>query len=175
MPSLVTVDCELLILSFSPSSMAFLPIFTAASLSASLPTASFNISYRHIAVDGYTERGTDAALSVGEQELDTVTVALGARYAATVGQQTLNRACAFDFRALVKCDLDDTKSGASVGFMDYATRSRIESAERETMGLELGAGISVPAGCGSIFADAALELRPDYTNYNAVAGYRVQF
>lgn len=37
----------------------------------------FNISYRHIAVDGYSERGTDAALNVGEQSLDTVTVGRG--------------------------------------------------------------------------------------------------
>ena len=141
----------------------------------SLLSPVFNIAYRHTSVDAYSETGSDAALSVGEQELDTVTVALGARYAATVGQQTLNRACAFDARALVKYDLGDTKSEASVGFLDYTTRANIESAERGALGLELGAGIAVPVGPGSIFTDAAVELRSDYMNFNATAGYRIQF
>ena len=141
----------------------------------SLLSPVFNISYRHTSVDAYSETGSDAALSVGEQELDTVTVALGARYAATVGQQALNRACAFDARALVKYDLGDTQSEASVGFQDYTTRANIESAERGALGLELGAGIAVPVGPGSIFTDAAVELRSDYMNFNAAAGYKIQF
>ena len=143
--------------------------------SDSLLSPVFNIAYRHTEVDAYNESGSDAALSVGKQELDTVTVGLGARYAATVGQQTLNRACAFDARALVKYDLGDTQSDTSVGFMGYATRADIESAERGAMGLELGAGISAPVGSGSIFADGAVELRSDYTNFNATLGYRIHF
>ena len=135
----------------------------------------FHIAYRHTAVDGYSERGSDAALNVGEQTLDTVTVALGARYAAVVGQQTLNRECAFEARALAKCDFGDTRSDTSVGFVNYTTRTNIESAERGAMGVELGAGISVPAGPGSIFADGAVELRSDYTNFNTAVGYRIQF
>ena len=43
------------------------------------------------------------------------------------------------------------------------------------MGLELGAGISIPVGTGSIFTDGALELRSDYTNFNATVGYKIQF
>jgi uncharacterized protein with beta-barrel porin domain len=135
----------------------------------------FNIAYRHTEVDGYNESGTDAALNVGKQSLDTVTLALGARYAALVGQQTLNRACAFEARALVKYDLGDRQSETSVGFVDYATRTNIESAEMGAFGVELGAGISVPVGTGSIFADGAVELRNDYTNYNASVGYRINF
>ena len=135
----------------------------------------FNISYRHIAVDGYTEHGTDAALNVGEQSLDTVTLALGARYNAVVGKQTLNRDCAFESRALVKFDLGDTQTNTSVGIVDYATRTTIESAERSAFGLELGAGIAVPVGSGSIFADGAVELRSDYTNFNATFGYKIAF
>lgn len=141
----------------------------------SLLSPVFNIAYRHTEVDAYSESGSDAALRVGKQELDTVTVALGARYAATVGQQTLNRACAFDARALVKYDLGDTQSATSVGFIDYASRASIESAERGALGLELGAGVSVPAGSGSIFADGSVELRSDYTNFNTAVGYRIQF
>ena len=135
----------------------------------------FNISYRHIAVDGYTESGTDAALNVGKQDLDTVTLALGARYNAVVGRQTLNRACAFDSRALLKFDLGDTQSDASVGIVNYASRTTIESAELSPFALEIGAGIAVPVGYGSIFADVAVELRNEYTNLNAAVGYKLQF
>jgi uncharacterized protein with beta-barrel porin domain len=135
----------------------------------------FNISYRHTEVDNYSERGTDAALNVGEQSLDTVTVGLGARYAATMGQQTFNRACAFEARALAKYDFGDTQTDTSAGFINQATRANIESAEMGSFGLELGAGISVPVVRGSIFADGAVELRSDYTNINASAGYRIQF
>lgn len=134
-----------------------------------------NVSYRHTSVDGYRERGTDAALNVGAQSLDTVTVALGTRYAAIVGQETLNCACAFEARALVKYDFGDTQNNTSVGFVNHATRARIEGAERGAAGLELGAGISVPVGFGSLFTDGAVELRNDYTNLNATVGYRVQF
>ena len=134
-----------------------------------------NIAYRHTAVDSYSESGTDAALNVGKQSMDTVTLGAGARYAAVVGQQTLNRACGFEARALVKYDLGDTQTDTSVGFINHATRANIESAELEAFGVELGAGISVPVSSGSIFADGAVELRSDYTNFNATVGYRVQF
>ena len=134
-----------------------------------------NISYRHTKVDGYNERGADAALSVDDQQLDTVTVGMGARYAAIVGEQAFNRACSFEARALAKVDLGDRQSTTSVGFINHATRASIESAEVSALGLELGAGISVPAGSGDIFADGTVELRSDYTNINATVGYRIQF
>lgn len=134
-----------------------------------------NIAYRHTAVDSYSESGADAALNVGKQSMDTVTLGAGARYAAVVGQQTLNCACGFEARALVKYDLGDRQSTTSTGFTGYATRAGIESAEQGAFGVELGAGISVPVGTGSIFADGAVELRSDYTNFNAAVGYRVQF
>ena len=134
-----------------------------------------NIAYRHTAVDSYSESDADAALNVGKQSMDTVTLGAGARYAAVVGQQTLNRACGFEARALVKYDLGDRQSTTSTGFINRATRAGIESAELGAFGVELGAGISVPVGSGSIFADGAVELRSDYTNFNAAVGYRVQF
>ena len=135
----------------------------------------FNVSYRHTEVASYSESGADAALNVGKQSLDTVTAGAGARYSAVVGQHVLNRACGFEARALVKYDLGDRQSTASVGFASQATRADIEGAEMGAFGVELGAGISVPVGSGSIFADGAVELRSDYTNYNATVGYRIQF
>ena len=135
----------------------------------------FNISYRHAEVDGYSESGADAALSVGEQSLDTMTLGLGARYAAEVGERAFNRACAFEARALAKYDFGDTQNNIGVGFVNQATHANIESAEMGAFGVELGAGISVPVGKGSIFADGAVELRSDYTNFNATVGYKIQF
>ena len=135
----------------------------------------FNIAYRHTEVEGYSESVADAALNVGKQSMDTVTAGAGARYAAVVGQQTLNRACGFEARALVKYDLGDRQSTTSTGFINRTTRAGIESAEMGAFGVELGAGISVPVRTGSIFADAAVELRSDYTNMNGTVGYRVQF
>lgn len=134
-----------------------------------------NISYRHTKVDGYSERGADAALSVDDQQLDTVTVGMGARYTATVGEQVINRACSFEARALAKVDLGDRQSNTNVRFINHTTRADIESAELSAFGLELGAGISIPAGTGALFADGTVELRSDYTNLNATVGYKIQF
>lgn len=134
-----------------------------------------NISYRHTEVDAYTERNSDAALSVGKQSLDTATVGVGARYEAVVGQRMLNRSCDFEARALAKCDLGDRQSDTMVGFVGQGVRANIESAEMGAFGMEMGAGISMPAGRGSVFADGAVELRSDYTNFNATVGYKIQF
>lgn len=147
--------------------------FALSSTSSISPV--FNISYRHTDVDGYSERNSDAAVSVDDQSLDTVTVGLGARYEATVGQQTLNRACAFEARALAKYDFGDRQNDTEVSFIGQATHANIESAELGAFGVELGAGIAVPVGPGSIFADGSVELRSEYTNANATVGYKIQF
>lgn len=112
---------------------------------------------------------------MNDQSLDTLTIGLGARYAALVGGQTINRTCAFEARTLVKCDLGDRQSDTMVGFVGQAARSNIESAELGAFALELGTGISIPVGSGSIFADGAVELRSEYTNINATVGYKIQF
>lgn len=145
--------------------------------SRSVLSPVFNVSYRHAEVDSYGEKGSNAALTVNEQSLDTVTLGLGARYASLVGQQTLNRACSFEARALAKYDLGDRQSATDVGLACFAsrTRVRVESAELGALGVELGAGIAVPVGPGSVFADGAVELRSDYTNFNAAVGYKIQF
>lgn len=147
--------------------------FTLSSAGSISPV--FNISYRHTDVDGYSERNSDAALSVDDQSLDTVTAGLGARYSATVGRLMLNRNCAFEARALAKYDFGDRQTDTTAGFIGQATRANIESAELGAFGVELGAGISVPVGSGRTFADGAVELRSEYTNVNATVGYRIQF
>lgn len=135
----------------------------------------FNISYRHTEVDAYNESNSDAALNVDEQSLNTVTLGAGVRYNVVVGEQTLNRPCSVHTRALAKYDLGDRTSETTVGFIGRSRRAHIESAELGAFGVELGAGVSVPVGCGSLFADGEVELRSDYTNFNATVGYQLTF
>ena len=135
----------------------------------------FNISYRHTEVDAYNESNSDAALNVDEQSLNTVTLGAGVRYNAVVGEQTLNRPCSVHARALAKYDLGDRTSETTVSFIGRNTRAHIESAELGAFGVEFGGGVSVPMGCGSLFADGEVELRSDYTDFNATVGYQLTF
>ena len=55
--------------------------------------------------------------------------------------------------------------------------AELESAEVGAVGVEIGAGISIPLGGteGSIFIDGSLEWRSGYTSMDATIGYRVNF
>lgn len=135
-----------------------------------------NVMYRHISVDAYEESGGNAALSVGEQSLDTVTFGLGARLQAELGENLFNRKSIFEARALARLDVGDRRSSADVGFLHAAGCGTVESAEMEAFGVELGAGITLPLGTDSaLFIDASAELRGSYTNFNGTVGYRISF
>lgn len=56
-------------------------------------------------------------------------------------------------------------------------KSRVESEEQGAIGVELGAGLSVPLGAdsGTLFMDASLEAYTSYTNVNATVGWRINF
>ncbi len=134
-----------------------------------------NITWRHTGVDGYREKGESLALKVGDQTLDTVTVGLGARMQTVVGENVYNRTSIFEARVLAKFDLGDRHSTTSVGLAGIG--AEIESAELGAIGLEAGAGLTIPLGDdgGSLFMDAAIELRSNYTNVNGTIGYRINF
>ncbi len=138
----------------------------------------FNVAYRHTEVDGYDESGSDAALRVGDQSLDTVTFGLGARMQAVVGENLYNRTSIFEARALAKFDAGDRESEMDTTLLSASTASgKVKSAELDAFGVELGAGLTVPVGMesGSIFLDGSVELRGSYTNINGTVGYRVNF
>lgn len=138
----------------------------------------FNVMFRHTEVSGYTESGSDAALEVGDQTMDTITFGAGARLQAVVGQNIYNRASILEARALVKLDVGDTQSEADVAFVNGSSiSSAVKSSELGAFGVELGVGIAIPMGDddGSIFADASVELRSGYTNVNGTVGYRINF
>jgi outer membrane autotransporter protein len=135
----------------------------------------FNVAWRHASVDGYTEKGSDAALEVGEQTLNTVTFGLGARLQAVVGESMYNRTSIFECRLLAKADVGDRESAADVALA--GGEAEVKSAESGAFGLEAGAGLTIPLGDegSSIFMDASVELRADYTNVNGTVGYRINF
>ncbi len=137
----------------------------------------FNVSFRHSTVDGYTEEGCDAALEVGKQTATSLTFGAGARMQAVVGTSIYNRASIFEARALVKLDAGDREGEADVRLLQGGAQSSVKSAELGVIGLEVGAGITIPMGmdAGAIFVDASAELRSGYTNVNGTVGYRVNF
>lgn len=138
----------------------------------------FNITYTHSSIDGYTEKGGDLALRYGEQKMDTLTLGLGLRAQTTMGENIYNRTSLLEGRVLAKCDVGDRSSTASAGFAALGhSAGEVESAEVGAFGVEFGAGLTIPVGQdgGSLFFDASLELRADYTNVNATVGYRINF
>lgn len=137
-----------------------------------------NVSYRHVTVDGYQEKNTDAAVTFGKQSLDTLTLALGGRMQSVVAENMWYRTAIFEARALAKFDLGDRQSQADVSMLHSTGSGRIESAELGAFGVELGAGLSVPLGdedSGTLFFDVSAELRSGYNNVNGTVGYRINF
>ena len=137
----------------------------------------FNVAYRHTSVGGYKEEGSDAALDVADQTLDTITLGAGARMQAVVGENLYNRTSVLELRALAKFDIGDRASEADVALINGTGRGTVESAELGAFGVEVGAGLSVPLGAesGTLFIDASAELRSGYSNVNGTVGWRINF
>ncbi len=139
----------------------------------------FNVIFRHSSISGYEEEQTDAALKVGDQDFTTLTFGAGARMQAVVGENLYNRTSIFEARALLKVDAGDRQGESDVALLHSAGQSTytIEAAEMGAVGIELGAGMTIPVGAdnGSIFFDASCELRSGYTDINGTVGYRVNF
>ena len=137
----------------------------------------FNVMLRHSSVGSFTEDG-DLGLDVDKQGMTTLTFGLGARMQAVVGESVYNRASIFEGRILAKADLGDRQNEADVAFVNGGShKATVKSAELGTIGLELGAGLTIPLGDddGSLFFDASVELRSGYTDVNGTVGYRINF
>ncbi len=138
----------------------------------------FNVTWKHTSIDAYTEDGSDLALEVDEQTLDTVTFGLGARLQTVVGESMYNRTSILEARVLAKADVGDRCGSSDVALSALPdAKASVDSAEMGAFGLEAGAGLTIPVGQddGSIFMDASVELRSDYTNVNGTVGYRINF
>ena len=134
-----------------------------------------NVAWRHTTVDAYTEKDSDAGLDVGEQTMDSVTLALGARVQSVVGESLYNRTSIFECRAMVKMEAGDHQGSSKVALL--GSTAEVKSAEMGSVGVEAGAGITIPLGEAgeSIFADASIEVYSGYTNVNGTVGYRINF
>ena len=79
------------------------------------------------------------------------------------------------FLKVAKADVGDRESAADVAL--GGGKAEVKSAETGAFGLEAGAGLTIPLGDegSSIFMDASVELRADYTNVNGTVGYRINF
>lgn len=137
-----------------------------------------NISYRHVGVDSYREHGSDAALHIGKQNMDVVTFGLGARAQTYALENLYNRSSLLEARLMLKMDAGDRRSHSRVALLESpAYAGRVRSAEQGMIGLEMGAGLTIPLGSesGHLFLDAGFEFRADETEVNGTIGYRINF
>ncbi len=137
-----------------------------------------NISYVHTALDAYTEKGSDAALSVGEQEFDRLSIAAGVRMQAIVAENLYERHAVLELRALAKADIGDREGEVNTAFTALpGSTATLRSNDYGAVGLELGAGLIVPVGAysGELFFDVSADLRSGYNDVNGAMGWRVHF
>lgn len=138
----------------------------------------FNVTLTQTSLGGYTESGSDAALTLDGVDMTTLTFGLGARFQKAFGANVFNRTSLLETRALLKARTGDcgAEVGSSFKVAPGAT-ANVKSAEAGTLGAELGVGLTVPLGAdsGSIFADFSVDLGSGYTSLNGTVGYRVNF
>ncbi len=137
----------------------------------------FNVQFRHAQVNGYDETGSDAGLHVDDVKSDVVTFGLGARLQAVVHENVFGRSSVVEARALAKFDAGDDTGKATNRLLVGELNREVESAKVGAIGIELGAGLTVPVGSmgGTIFVDGSAEFRGHYSNFNASVGYRINF
>ncbi len=137
-----------------------------------------NLAISHVQMDAYNEHGSDAALHIGRQRMDAFTLGLGARYQTYALENLCNRSSLLEARALLKIDAGDRRGKSRVAFVaEPGASATVRSAEAGILGLELGAGITLPLGesGGHLFLDAGVQFRTDETEVNGTVGYRLQF
>ena len=145
---------------------------------ASLLQPLLNINWRHARFSNFNESGSDAALDVRGIRQDTLIVSLGMRTQHLLGSQVYNRDSLLEGRALIKTYTGDRQSTAETRFMGAGRSGELKSVKVGSLGLELGAQLTIPTGVNSpssLFADASLELRESYTNFNATIGWKTTF
>ncbi len=136
-----------------------------------------HVVYTHSSVRGFTESGSDAALSLGNQSQNALVFGLGVRAQTSLAESDYNRFATLQGRALLKIHALDRRSDASVAFADGGSAATVISAQDGVLGAEIGAGLTIPIGAGSgvLFLDAAAEFRADAVDVFGSVGYRFRF
>lgn len=137
-----------------------------------------NVSFSHTGVNAYSEEGTEAALHFGDQKMNLWEFGLGTRLQTPVAETLANRTVMSECRALVKFLAGDRRSTADSSLVLFPdNRSSVRSENKKQVGMELGAGLTVPIDMdgGMLFMEAAALLWRDTYDFNAVVGYRKKF
>ena len=139
-----------------------------------------NIAWRRVVVDGFTESGSDAALRADRQAPESFILGAGVRSQMLLGGETLNRNLLLELRALAKGYLGSLRNTTEVGFADRSRRAVVRSRRQGPLGLEIGAGLTIPITVDTdwehaIFIDFNLELRNALDNANFTVGYKLGF
>lgn len=128
-------------------------------------------------VDGYTEKGSigDAALEYDGDSYVYGSVGIGVRYQGVIYESVYERNAVLELRAQVTQDFGDCtdEAGVRIGDGDLFT---VTGTDTTGTGFDIGAGISAPIGLQTtLFADADVSIRPDYTGFRANVGLRYDF
>lgn len=137
-----------------------------------------SISLTKASVDGFSETGSigNAGLDCAGDDYIYGTLSAGARYQAVLGTNEFERNSVLELRATLSADFGDATNEANVSFIGGGPVHTVKCAEVGSFGAELGAGLSIPVGAyTSVFADADLTLRTEYTGVRANIGLRYDF
>ncbi len=128
-------------------------------------------------MDGYTEKGSDAALRVSDQENLYATFGAGIGLETGFGDTFMNRMATLSFRALVKADVGNRTSEADVTLISGSGYTdTVKGNEPGKVGIEFGAGLALPASeTSSIFMNISLDFREDLMSLNGGMGYKFSF
>ncbi|MFI3243019.1 MAG: hypothetical protein R3Y56_02055 [Akkermansia sp.] len=137
----------------------------------------FNVSLISSSMDGYTEKGTDAALRVSDQENLYASFGAGVGFETGFGENFMNRQASLNLRALVKADVGNRASEADVTLVSGSGYTdSVKGNEPGKVGVEFGAGIALPMSeTGSLFMDVSVDLREDMMSLSGGVGYKFSF
>ena len=128
-------------------------------------------------VDGYKESGTigNAALDYDGGSYVYGSVGIGLRYQGVLFESVFERNGVLELRGQITQDFGDTTDEATVSMAGGKPNS-VYGTDTSGTGFNLGAGLSIPVQMQTtIFADADMTIRTDYTGFRATVGFRYDF
>ncbi len=128
-------------------------------------------------VDGYKESGTigNAALDYDGGSYVYGSIGIGLRYQGVLFESVFERNGVLELRGQITQDFGDTTDEATVSMAGGKTNS-VYGTDTSGTGFNLGAGLSIPVQMQTtIFADADMTIRTDYTGFRATVGFRYDF
>ena len=128
-------------------------------------------------VSEYTETGSigNAGLTYDGDSYTYGSVGIGLRYQGVLYESVHERNAVLEVRAQVTQDFGDATDTAMVAFAS-GTQHEVKGTDTTGTGFEIGAGLSIPVEMQTtVFADADVTVRPDYTGVRANIGLRYDF